>query len=171
MPKPEIDSEDALGTGTSLVKIVSEVLEEVDPELDAAQDDLAVTIKPESIKKVCELSKFRPELDFNYLRCISVVDYIERLEINSTEQLTKNIFINNIKENIVLVKKPSFLDLESILRKTKVLITCHGALTHAAASFNIKIIDIVEESREELVKRYSLYIKNYYIVYRSFNYS
>ena len=92
---------------------------------------------------------------------------IERLEINSTEQLTKNIFINNIKENIVLVKKPSFLDLESILRKTKVLITCHGALTHAAASFNIKIIDIVEESREELVKRYSLYIKNYYIVYRN----
>ena len=91
---------------------------------------------------------------------------IERLEINSTEQLRKNIFINNIKENIVLVKKPSFLDLESILRKTKVLITCHGALTHAAASFNIKIIDIVEESKKELVKRYSLYIKNYYIVYR-----
>ena len=91
---------------------------------------------------------------------------IDRLEINSTDQITNNIFINNIKENIILVKKPSFLDLESILRKTKVLITCHGALTHAAASFNIKIIDIVEESREKLVKRYSLYIKNYYIVYR-----
>ena len=91
---------------------------------------------------------------------------IERLEINSTEQITKNIFINNIKENIVLVKKSSFIDLESILRKTKVLITCHGALTHAAASFNIKIIDIVEKSREELVKRYNLYIRNYYTVYR-----
>ena len=91
---------------------------------------------------------------------------IERLEINSTEQIAKNIFINNIKENIVLVKKSSFIDLESILRKTKVLITCHGALTHAAASFNIKIIDIVEKSREELVKRYNLYIRNYYTVYR-----
>ena len=51
MPKPEIDSEDALGTGTSLVKIVSEVLEEVDPELDAAQDDLAVTINPNQLKR------------------------------------------------------------------------------------------------------------------------
>ena len=81
-------------------------------------------------------------------------------------KLSKNIFLNNIKENIILVKNPSFLDLESLLRKTKVLISCHGALTHAAASFNIKIIDIVEESKDELVKRYSLYIKNYYKIYR-----
>jgi len=91
---------------------------------------------------------------------------IERLELNSVNKLSKNIFLNNIKENIILVKNPSFLDLESLLRKTKVLISCHGALTHAAASFNIKIIDIVEESKDELVKRYSLYIKNYYKIYR-----
>ncbi len=91
---------------------------------------------------------------------------IDRLELNSVNQLSNNIFVNNIKENIILIKKPSFLDLESILRKTKVLISCHGALTHAAASFNIKIIDIVEKSSEELVKRYSLYIKNYYRIYR-----
>tara|TARA_B100000029_G_scaffold253024_1_gene249974 strand:+ start:800 stop:1294 length:495 start_codon:yes stop_codon:yes gene_type:complete len=100
MPKPEIDSEDALGAGTSLVKIIGEVLEEVDPELDAAQDDLAVTIKPESIKKVCELSKFRPELDFNYLRCISVVDYIERLEINYHLLSLSNRFKMVIKINV-----------------------------------------------------------------------
>ena len=91
---------------------------------------------------------------------------IERLELNSVNKLSKNIFLNNIKENIILVKNPSFLDLESLLRKTKVLISCHGALTHAAASFNIKIIDIVEESKDELVKRYSLYIKDYYKIYR-----
>ena len=97
---------------------------------------------------------------------VSSNNLIERLEINSTEQLTKNIFINNVKKNIVLIKKPSFLDLESILRKTKTLISCHGALTHAAASFKINIIDIVEKSSDELVKRYSLYIKNYYKLYR-----
>ncbi len=91
---------------------------------------------------------------------------IERLELNSVNKLSNNIFINNIKENIILVKQPSFLDLESLLRRTKVLISCHGALTHAAASFNIKIIDIVEKSSDELVKRYSLYIKNYYKIYR-----
>ena len=91
---------------------------------------------------------------------------IERLELNSINKLSKNIYVNNIKENIILVKNPTFLELESLLRKTKVLISCHGALTHAAASFNIKIIDIVDKSSDELVKRYSLYIKNYYKIYR-----
>jgi len=91
---------------------------------------------------------------------------IERIEINSTNQLSKNIFINNIKKNIVFVKKPSFLDLESVLRKTKVLITCHGALTHVASSFDTKIVDIIEESKEQFYKKYNTYIKNYYTVYR-----
>ncbi len=91
---------------------------------------------------------------------------IDRIEFASTNQVTKNIFINNIKKNIVLVKKPSFLDLESILRKTKILITCHGALTHAASSFNTKIIDIIEKPKENFYKKYNTYIRNYYIVYR-----
>ena len=65
-----------------------------------------------------------------------------------------------------MINQPTFLDLESVLRKAKAVVTCHGALTHAAASFNLKIIDIVEESSDELVKRYSLYINNYYKVYR-----
>ena len=91
---------------------------------------------------------------------------IDRLGQNSVNQIGNNIFVNNIKENILLVKKPSFLDLESLLRKAKVLISCHGAITHAAASFNIKIIDLVEKSSDELVKRYTIYIKNYYKIYR-----
>ena len=91
---------------------------------------------------------------------------IDRIELASTNQITKNIFINNIKKNIVFVKKPSFFDLESILRKSKILITCHGALTHAASSFGIKIIDIIEERKERFYKKYNTYIKNYYTVYR-----
>ena len=91
---------------------------------------------------------------------------IEQLELNSTSQPSKNIFINNIKENIVIVNNLTLLDIESVLRKTKTIITCHGGVTQAAASLNVKIIDIVEQSKEDLCKRYSLYIKNYYSVYR-----
>tara|TARA_B100000029_G_scaffold511259_1_gene604812 strand:+ start:1468 stop:2457 length:990 start_codon:yes stop_codon:yes gene_type:complete len=102
---------------------------------------------------------------------ISTNNLIDRLELGCVKKLSKNIFFFNIKENVILIKNTSFLDLESILRKTNTLISCHGALTHAAASFNIKIVDIVEESRDALVKRYSLYIKNYYKLYRkSFKY-
>ena len=91
---------------------------------------------------------------------------IERLILDSASKINEDIYIYNIKKNIFIVNKPSFLDLESLLRKARILITCHGAITHAAASYNIKIIDIVEKSRDELVKRYSLYIKNYYKIYR-----
>ena len=88
-------------------------------------------------------------------------DLIKRLVSDSKIIVKKNVYQTNINNNILIVEKPSFLDLESLLRKTKILISCHGALTHAAASLNIKIIDIVEKSKEDLVKRYSLYIKNY----------
>ena len=40
---------------------------------------------------------------------------------------------------------PTYDDLESLLRNTKVLITCHGSITHAANSFNIKKFDILEK--------------------------
>ena len=43
---------------------------------------------------------------------------------------------------------PTFNDIESLLRNAKILITCHGALTHAANSFNVKIVDIIEENRK-----------------------
>ena len=57
------------------------------------------------------------------------------------------------------------------MRKSKILITCHGAITHVAASLNVKIFDIVEKSSDKLVSRYSLYINNYYKLYRkSFKY-
>ena len=90
----------------------------------------------------------------------------ERLLIESKDKISDKIYNYNLSENIIIVYQPTFVDLESILRKAKILISCHGALTHVAASFNIKIIDIVEKSSDELVKRYSLYIKNYYKVYR-----
>ena len=96
---------------------------------------------------------------------------IDLLEINALKKIHDNIHINNYKNNIAVVIQPTFLDLESILRRSKILITCHGAITHVAASLNVKIFDIVEKSSDKLVSRYSLYINNYYKLYRkSFKY-
>jgi len=78
------------------------------------------------------------------------------------------IFYNNrSKKNICFVYKPTFDDIESLLRKSKLLITCHGALTHAANSFNIKKIDIIEKERIKFYKRFTSYLTNYHPVYRS----
>ena len=54
-----------------------------------------------------------------------------------------------------------------ILRNTKILIACHGAITHASNSFNVKKIDILEKSKENFYKRFSSYLDNYCAIYRN----
>ena len=62
---------------------------------------------------------------------------------------------------------PTFNDIESLLRNAKILITCHGAVTHVANSFNVKIVDIIEENRKAFYQRYTSYLKKYNPIYRN----
>ena len=39
------------------------------------------TVQPDDVPAVCRLLKETPGLDFDYLRCLSVVDYVDRLEV------------------------------------------------------------------------------------------
>jgi len=83
-------------------------------------------------------------------------------------KLKDNIYLNNeMNHSIYFIDKPSFLDIESLMTKTKLLIICHGSLTHVANSFNIKIIDIIEESKQEFYFTYTYYISNYNFLFRS----
>ena len=83
------------------------------------------------------------------------------------QQIDKKIYCKK-KHNrsIYLIYKPTFDDLESLLRKSKILIACHGAITHAANSFNIKKIDIIESSQENFYKRFTSYLSFYNLIYR-----
>ena len=50
-----------------------------------AVDEVTLTVRPESVVSVCSVCKSDQRLDFDYLRCLSVVDYVEasgELEIN-----------------------------------------------------------------------------------------
>ena len=73
----------------------------------------------------------------------------------------KEIF-SEIQTNEVL----TFEDIESLLRNSKTLISCHGAITHAANSFNVKIIDIIEENKKIFYQRFTSYLNKYSKVYR-----
>ena len=98
------------------------------------------------------------------------------INFNLIENLKKSFFkkINNIlyiKKNgdkvIYLIFQPTFEDLESLLRNSKALISCHGAIIHAASSLNVKIIDLVDENYKNWYQRYTSYIKNYNFIYRN----
>ena len=74
---------------------------------------------------------------------------------------------NNGEKKIYLVFKPTFQDLESLLSTAKILISCHGAITHAAGSLDIKILDIIDENSKKWYQRYTSHIKNYNYIFRN----
>ena len=70
-PPPSLDDK-----GKSLWVSLATVLNKFDPELSADADEVTINVKPEDVPAICAISKEDPLLNFNYLRCISVVDYV-----------------------------------------------------------------------------------------------
>ena len=72
--------------GEALAKLVQEIFgAEADLEVGAAVDEVTLSVRPESVVSVCTVCRSDPRLDFDYLRCLSVVDYVEAsgdLEVN-----------------------------------------------------------------------------------------
>ena len=59
-----------------------------------------------------------------------------------------------------------FLSLEKLILSSYLLISCHGAVTHVGASFNINIIDIVDKSESLFFDKWTSHFKNYKKLYR-----
>lgn len=68
--------------GYALSSLLSTLLAGIDVEFGAVLDEVVVRVRPEDVPAICRRAKDLPELDFDYLRCISVVDYVEHLEVN-----------------------------------------------------------------------------------------
>ena len=95
-------------------------------------------------------------------------DLINYLKKDYFNKINDKIFLKNRgNKSIYLIYKPTFYDLESILRKSNTLISSHGAITHAANSFDVRKIDILEKSKISFYKRFTSYLNNYEAIYRS----
>jgi ADP-heptose:LPS heptosyltransferase len=76
--------------------------------------------------------------------------------------LNKNIYVLNLNFNkIFFFDKLSFYDLSELISKSNLIISNHGSATHIAATFNVKIIDIVDKSEEVFFHKWSSHFKNY----------
>ena len=69
--------------------------------------------------------------------------------------------LNHNNKKILFFEKTTFLELEVLLSKSQILISCHGAATHVAASFNIKIIDILDNSKDLFYQKWTRHFRNY----------
>jgi len=70
--------------------------------------------------------------------------------------------LNELK--ISLHKNLDFLELEKITSQSNVLISCHGAISHIAAAYNIKQIDIIDKTYN--YNKWTNHFRNYNYLYR-----
>ena len=67
--------------GRALEALLPESLGKFQPEMGVALDLVVATVKPQDILAACRVAKEDPRLAFDYLLCLSVVDYEEYLQV------------------------------------------------------------------------------------------
>ena len=117
------------------------------------------------IQKFINIEPTEDEL-FNFIKQIKSKSNLNLIITsgNLLPQVLKNILPKINKLNIIVYEKLDFLELEQVTSKTKILISCHGAISHIAAALNIKQIDIIDKSYN--YKRWTDHFRNYTSIYR-----
>ena len=69
-----------------------------------------------------------------------------------------------INLGINLYENFSFSQLQKITSKSNLLISCHGAISHVAAAYNIKQIDIIDKTYD--YTKWTGHFRNYHFLYR-----
>ena len=89
--------------GESLRSLLCEFFTELAPQIGALIDEVTLTVEPDKLLPTCKILKENPRFGFNYLRCLSVVDYVSRIEIiyhiYSMENLHKMIVKTSVTED------------------------------------------------------------------------
>ena len=110
------------------------------------------------------------EKEFNFF--LNKLIKKKNTKIVITTGLNTPIFLKNYMEfnknlDIKLIENQTFLELEKIISNSKLLISCHGAISHVAAAKNIKQIDIIEVNKVNPYSNWTAHFRNYNYVYRN----
>ena len=81
--------------------------------------------------------------------------------------ILNDIAVNNSNNRVKIYKKLNFFDLENLISKCKLLISCHGAASHIAAAHNIRQIDIIEKEKIDFYHKWTVHFRNYFPIYRT----
>lgn len=84
----------------------------------------------------------------------------------NTPLVLKNVISKIKNEKIKLIENSSFNELENIVAQSKLLISCHGAISHLASAHNVKIIDIIDINLKNPYTNWTEHFRNYHPVYR-----
>ncbi len=77
-----------------------------------------------------------------------------------------NDIIDNFNDKVKIYNKLDFIDLENLISKCKLLVSCHGSVSHVAAAHQIKQIDIIDEMKLNFYSKWTAHFRNYTPIYR-----
>ena len=84
----------------------------------------------------------------------------------NTPEILKNTISEINNQNIKLIESLNFKELEKIVSRSKLLISCHGAISHVASAYNIRQIDIIDSNSKEPYSNWTDHFRNYFPIYR-----
>lgn len=86
---------------------------------------------------------------------------------NSSTKLNKSLYeINLINGKGYLLINENFNSVSHLISKSSLFISCHGAFTHIASNYKIKILDIIEKEKVLHYSKITKHMKNYKHLYR-----
>ena len=82
-----------------------------------------------------------------------------KIEFHSIgNKVYKKTFDSNF---VIFFSETNFFNIEYLVSKSHLLIASHGAITHAAASLNVPIFDIIDDSESIFFDKWSSHFRNY----------
>ena len=80
--------------------------------------------------------------------------------------LLDTVFSKVVDKNIEFLKNLNFFELEYLVSNSKLLISCHGSISHIAAAHKIKQIDIIDINTKNPYINWTEHFRNYFSLYR-----
>ena len=91
---------------------------------------------------------------------------LSKLKETSLE-INKSFYEITIKgKKIYLLTDESFFSISHLISKSSLFISCHGAFTHIASNYKVKILDIIEKNKTLHYSRITKHMKNYKYLFR-----
>ena len=94
-------------------------------------------------------------------------DLISKLK-SKYQEINENTYqykINNY--SIFLIDKINIFNLEYLISKSKIVVTCHGASSHLTNMYDKILIDIIDMSEDQLFRNWTYHFTNHTLLYRS----
>ncbi len=97
------------------------------------------------------------------MQIVVTTGYLETDIVSQLKKISKILLPNvyAVNKNTYLFINQNFESISHLISKSKLFISCHGALTHIASCYNIEILDIIEQDKINHYQRITHHMKKY----------